>query len=490
MSREDTLQLGIESSDFPADRLRVRRIAGKEAVSTLYDFEVDVVRVDRDEHDDGAEAEAMTGASVTLTIERLEGPGGGWSGARKIHGLIAEVDDLLETDGDLRAYRLRVVPHAFALTMVETQDIYMGLSVPDVIRQKLQAVQPDGGFELRLAGKYGPREFLVQYKESDYALVCRLAEHLGISFYFAHGDEGARMIFTDHAGGFTPVPGAETLQFRGRPEGREVFALTTKRRILPAFYAVRDYNYRTPQVDLTGERELSAAFGGGIIEFGSHHKTPEEAKALATVRAEEAEARQLVYAGKSAVPALAAGMRVKIDHPELGALDLLITEVTHEATASVASHGTTEQHVYTNSFRAIPADRTFRPARVTPKPRIAGLVTGIVDGGPSGPDARYAFLDEQGRYLVRFLFDTAPAGARAASRPVRMIQNHAGASYGTHFPLKPGVEVVLGFIDGDPDRPLIVGAVPNPTKPSPVTGASPGLHRVKTSTGITVDMAE
>ena len=71
-----------------------------------------------------------------------------------------------------------------------------------------------------------------------------------------------------------------------------------------------------------------------------------------------------------------------------------------------------------------------------------------------------------------------------------MVQNHAGENYGTHFPLKPGVEVVLGFIDGDPDRPLIVGAVPNPTKPNPVTNANPGVHRIQTSTGIRVDMAE
>ena len=91
---------------------------------------------------------------------------------------------------------------------------------------------------------------------------------------------------------------------------------------------------------------------------------------------------------------------------------------------------------------------------------------------------------------MRFLFDTTPPGERPASRPVRMIQNHVGEDYGTHFPLKPGVEVVIGFIDGDPDRPLIVGAVPNPIKPSPVTNADPGVHRIRTSTGITVDMAE
>ncbi len=127
---------------------------------------------------------------------------------------------------------------------------------------------------------------------------------------------------------------------------------------------------------------------------------------------------------------------------------------------------------------------------MTPRPRIAGLIPAIVDAGAVGGTPKYAQLDAEGRYSVRFLFDTTPSGERAASRPVRMLQNHAREGYGTHFPLKPGIEVAIGFIDGDPDRPLIVGAVPNPIKPSPVTNENPGVHRIKTSTGITVDMAE
>ena len=261
--------------------------------------------------------------------------------------------------------------------------------------------------------------------------------------------------------------------------------------MIPAYYAVNDYNYRTPQLDLTAEHELAGGFAGGVIEFGAHHKTPEEGQTLARVRAEERLATQLVYTGRSAVPALGAGMRFTLaDHPDLGTVELLVTEIEHRASQVVTGMGSEDDPGYVNTFRAIPADRAFRPPRVTPKPRIAGLVTGIVDAGPIGGTPKYAQLDAQGRYTVRFLFDTTPPGERPASRPVRMIQNHAGENYGTHFPLKPGIEVVIGFIDGDPDRPLIVGAVPNPIKPSPVDNANPGVHRVRTSTGITVDMAE
>jgi type VI secretion system secreted protein VgrG len=228
-----------------------------------------------------------------------------------------------------------------------------------------------------------------------------------------------------------------------------------------------------------------------VVEYGTHAKTSDEAKTLAEVRAQERLAGQLVYTGRSGVPALSAGTRVTIaNHPDKGSLELLITEAEHEARQIVSARSQTEEPGYANTFRAIPALRTYRPPRITPKPRIAGLVTGIIDPGEAGRGARYAQIDEQGRYLVRFLFDTTPPGERPASGRVRMVQNHAGEGYGTHFPLHPGVEVVIGFIDGDPDRPLIVGAVPNPIKPSPVTRAEAGLHRIRTSTGITMEMGE
>ena len=487
MPLQDEFTLTLESPDFPCDNLVVHTFSGKEAISRLFEYELEIVC----RHHHGPDADAMTGAHVTLVLERFEGAGAGWHGVRRLHGIVAEVDDLLAGHADLRVYRLRVVPRAFALTLVETQDIFMGASVPEIIEQKLAAVNLGGAVELRLEGQYARREFVVQYKESDLAFVSRLAEHLGISFFFEHGDAGEKMVFTDHPGGFARVDEGTPIVFHPRGEQRDVFALEAKRRMIPAYYAVRDYNYRTPLLDLTSEHELPAGFAGGVIEFGTHHKTPVEGDALAKVRAEERLAGQLVYTGRSTVAALGAGMRFTIkDHPDLGSIELLVTEVEHRAEQVVAGFGHQGEPGYVNTFKAIPADRTYRPARLTPRPRIAGLVTGIVDAGPVGGTPKYAQLDEQGRYMIRFLFDTTAPGERPASRPVRMLQNHVGEGYGTHFPLKPGIEVVIGFIDGDPDRPLVVGAVPNPIKPSPVTNANPGIHRIKTSTGITVDMAE
>jgi type VI secretion system secreted protein VgrG len=486
MAFREEFRASIESPDFSCDGIEVHRLGGTEAIGRLYDFEIEVACPH-----DGSSLDGIEGSRVTVVMERFAGPGEDWHGVRKIHGMVAEVEDMLATHADFHVYRLRVVPRAFALTLVEIQDIYMNLSVPEIIKEKLKRVALGAKMDMRLRGTYAPREFVVQYKESDLAFVSRLAEHLGISFFFQHGDADDTMVFTDDVSGFQPVDGAKSIPYGVHVAGSTVFRLTSTSRVVPSYYAVGDYNYRTPTVELSGEHELSNAFAGGVVEYGTHHKTPAEAKTMAEIRAQERFAGQLVYTGRSGVPALSAGMRVTItDHPDKGALDLLITEVKHDARQIVQSGTHSEDQGYTNAFRAIPADRTYRPPRVTPRPRITGLLTGIVDPGPAGHEAKYAQIDEQGRYLVRFLFDTTPPGERPVSRRVRMVQNHAGENYGTHFPLHPDVEVVIGFVDGDPDRPLIVGAVPNPIKASPVTHAETGLHRIRTSSGITMEMGE
>lgn len=481
-SRSDSLDIRIELSALPSDLLHVHKLSGREAISQLFSFDVDV-SCPREAAVDG---QALTGEDVAIVFEQdgVE--------LRRIHGMVAEVRDMLASLLERRAYRLRIVPRAFRLTLVETTEISMNVTVPDLIKQKLDLVGLSGSdVELRLLSTYPTREFVVQYQETDFAFICRLAEHHGISFFFEHQGGQDTMVFTDDAGGFLPAPGASSVQFRERGETRDVFEIEAQSRLIPSLYVTRDYNYRQPMLDLTSEHVLSDGYAGGVIEYGGHYKTPAEGKALAQVRAEERQATQLVYVGRSSVCALGAGARSTLEgHPDLEPLELLFVEVEHHVTQASGGMGTEEPRRYVNKFRAIPARRTYRPPRVTPTPRISGVVTGIVDAGPGG-GTKYAQIDDQGRYMVRFLFDTAAAASGGApSRPVRMLQNHAGANYGTHFPLKPGTEVLIAFVNGDPDRPVIVGAAPNPLTPSPVNNANRSTHRIKTQGGIVFDLVD
>jgi type VI secretion system secreted protein VgrG len=486
MSLPEELTLTLESKDFPCEHLRVHAVEGTERIGRLFDFKIEVVCVDPQ----GPDAEVMAGARVTLVIERSEGAGPGWHGTRRIHGIVAEVADLLAVHAAYRVYRLRLVPRAYLLGMVQTQQIFMGKTVPEIIRHKLGSIGLGEAVDMRLHATYPAREFVVQYKETDLAFLSRLAEHLGVSFFFEHDDEGDRIVWSDQNSGFRAVPGAEKLVYQPRGERRGVHELEAHRRIIPAFYVVSDYNYRMPLVDLTSLYELPTGFAGGVVDHGGHFKTPAEGDALVRIRAEERQATQLVYSGRCSMPVLSAGTRFVLDdHPTLPPTDLIVTEVAHRASFMVGDLVSAGEPGYSCAFQAMPADRAYRPPQETPRPRIAGIVQGVIDAGPGGSVTR-AQIDEQGRYLVRFLFDQSPPNDRAPSRPVRMAQNHVGESYGAHNPLKPGTEVLLSFIDGDPDRPIIVGAVYNTAKPSPVDRSNAITHRFKTQTGITVDMVE
>jgi type VI secretion system secreted protein VgrG len=471
----ETLSIHIESRDFDCDGVEVGAIRGREAISELYRFEIDLVSRR------ALSLDELLGTEIAVVI--------GYEGreVRRIHGAVSAVDDLLSGHGALRCYRLVVLPRASRLSLIEASDIFMDMSAPELVTFKLDlvGVEPD----VRLIGTYARREFIVQFDESDLDFSRRLLEHLGISFFFEHREDNARLVLTDDAGGFTALPGP--ISFDAAGDQRGVFRLELRRTIVPSRFLVRDYNYRQPLVELAASHVVAEGRGGGVFEHGGHFKTPDEARAIARVRAEERRAGECVYSGASALPGLSAGHRFRLEaHPELDAIDLLVTEVTHDAQLPAAGAAGDGEKRYQNTFHAIPSERTYRPARRTPRPRVDGLLTGIVDAGPGGtPDV--AQLDESGRYMIRFLFAMGIQERRRESRPVRMIQHYVSENHGgTHYPLKPGTEVAVGFINGDPDRPVLVGALHNPLKPCPVTARNAEMHRTRTSTGITVDIVE
>ncbi|MCC6556780.1 MAG: type VI secretion system tip protein VgrG [Polyangiaceae bacterium] len=470
---KDTLHVRVASAALPADRVELHTLSGHEAISKLFEFELLVVVRGTAELDE----RAVLAAGAELIFER-----GGGEVAR-MAGQIAAIRESLQTEADHLAYTLTFVPRAHRLHLAETSEIFMDRSVVDIVKEKLvRAGLAEGDdFELRLRASYPPREFVVQYKETDLAFISRLTEHHGISFFFEHRNGRDVMVLTDDNGGFRPVAGG-AVPFSPRGEAVGVFALERTTRTLPNRYVVKDYNYRTPQVSLTASATLSDA-GGDVVEHGAHFKTPEEAKRTAAIRAEELLARRTVFEGRSDAQTLRAGARFHLDGHPRADQELLVVEVRHRAEQGALGAGA--QASYKNDFVAIPAKTTFRPARVTPKPRVHGVLTGVIESAGGG---QYAEVDDEGRYRVRFQFDTGGAPQGKASRPIRMAQPHAGPGYGIHFPLRHGVEVLLTCVDGDPDRPIISGAVPNPVTPSPVTDDNARRNVIRTGGGSEINI--
>ena len=464
VSAHDLVQVHIELEGAPEDTLAVVSLEGREAISKLFELQVTAVSTR------GLNGEAMLGLGATLVFSRGE------EELRRMFGMIASVHDGFETESEHATYRLVFVPRAFRMTLHDTLDIFMDLTVPEIVEKKLQlaGLVRDQDYELRLIETYAKREFVVQYRESDIAFISRLTEHIGLSFFFEHRDGRDVFVLTDHNGGFQPVSEG-SLQFRPRGDRRSVYKLESTARLIPSEYLVRDYNYRTPQVDLAARADVDGA-GGRVVEYGAHFKTNEEAARVAKVRSEELLAARRILDGESDVALLRAGAILALDEHPFGDLQLLITEVTHSVT-QVALGSAAEARRYTNTFKAILKSTSYRPPRVTPKPKVHGVLTGVVDAAKL---SQYAEIDGEGRYHVRFLFDTSDTPGGQASRPVRMMQPHSGAGYGMHFPLRGGVEVLIVCVDGDPDRPIIAGTVPNPQTASPVVAGNAPRNIIRT----------
>ncbi len=482
MGASRNIGVSIESQGTAWDHVRVWRIAGREAISELFSWDVDVFCDAEHDLPDGT----GVGERVTLVITH-DG-----DEVRRIHGAIGAVRKSFGAFDDHLAYRLRVVPRAAALGAVETQEIFLGKTVPEIIQSKLERHDLTGAdVDLRLLGTYPKREFVVQYKETDAAFVSRLAEQAGISFFFEHDGDSERLVITDQPSGFrVPEGAAGTLAFQARGESSGAYELERVEGPVPTSYIEQDYNYRSPLVDLSGVYDLETGTGGGVVEFGAHVKTPEEAQALAKVRAEERRADQLYYEGKAGSLTLSAGQRVTLADVPGGDGDLVVV-ASIETTAVIPlmnqslPAGTPPS--WSSSFRLVPASFTYRPRRRTPKPVAPAAVTGVIQPGAEGETGGVAQLDADGRYLVQFHFDTAAPGQAKASHRIRLAQPFSGAGYGMHFPLRRGTEVLVAFTNGDLDRPVIVGALYNAASPSPVVAQNANTHQITTSSGISLE---
>ncbi|MBW2524039.1 MAG: type VI secretion system tip protein VgrG [Deltaproteobacteria bacterium] len=483
MANTDLLNVRLESEDIEVDQIDVHTLEGREAISQPFRFDLEVVcRGDAPAIDD------VVGASVCLVFER------GDDEVRRLHGIILEAELLYDTEEEHSTWRFAVVPRICRMTLVETLDVFLDLSVPEIIEKKLGLFDLSGAgtdFDLSLAGTYPKREFVVQYKETDLNFISRLAEHLGIAYFFDHRGGDDKIVFADSAGRFEEISGDPLVWYHRRGEEAGVYALSTKRRLIPSMFVCRDYNYRTPTLELQADHQLSEGDAGGIVEYGGHFKTTEEAAELAKVRAQERLSARSVHHGTSADQRFSAGHVFELDgHPEVSGRLLLVEVVHHHQQPVATGLASGTERRYRNEFSAIDASLTYRPPRRAHIPRIYGVVTGLIETDLQGQVGKYAKIDEEGRYTVKFLFDTAAPGERKASRPVRRIQPMAGPHYGMHFPLRPGVEVLIVFVDGDPDRPLIVGAVPNPVTPTPVVAASSTKNRIKTESGILLEIED
>lgn len=399
-------------------------------------------------------------------------------------------------------YELEVVPRLRATTEHQYQTrIFQNQTVQQIVTQILQDDHDfalDQDFRFDLQEQYDEIDFKVQYHESDLDFIHRLCEREGIFYFFEHGRDREVLCFFDHASKY--VDRTET-SYRLRPsmgtvpEEEEVLDdLTSASASVPSRIVIVDYNYRRENLPLDTEELVDAPRTRGVhYEYGLHVKTRNEGQRLGRILAEGFVARSRLLHGESTIRSLRSGHKYDFQLFELedDPLDgrYVMTSVQHEGDQSEAVFGEQESEggaSYRNRFQAIPADRVFRPERMTPHPRVSGFLTGVVES--AGGD--YPDIDEEGRYVVRLHYDLSGRERAKATKRLRMLQPHGGAREGHHFPLHDGTEVAILCMDGDPDRPVIAGVLPNPSTRSPVTCDNNSDNMILTRSGNRIQVAD
>ncbi|WP_437605166.1 type VI secretion system tip protein TssI/VgrG [Sorangium sp. So ce834] len=412
-----------------------------------------------------------------------------------LHGVIASVR-LLHQNADRALYQALLVPRLWLLRHFWRSHVFTNQAVKEFLSATLQS----GGLatsEFRFSideADYPVEEFVAQYRETHLAFFHRWLEREGLYYYFEHPEDGPGevLVIVDDRGLHDDFPGGGAVRYVPL-FGDDVTAppglhhLEQDVQWLPKTVTIADYNYSNPSASVRGESSITQNGLGAIREYGFRVFMQSDAERLAQVRAQSIGCREVTLRGSGDVLGPRAGYRLSLeDQPGDVGEEWLALEVHHAAsvagiTPEIAKlTRLSDKDIYSVKLLAIPADVQFRAPQTTPWPRIYGFENAVVCG-PA--DSLYAQIDADGRYLVRFEFDTSGLPDARVSTRVRMMQPHGGTTEGFHFPLRKGTEVMIAFLGGDPDRPFIAGVVPNAHRPSVVGERNLSQNIIRTGSG-------
>jgi type VI secretion system secreted protein VgrG len=454
------LEFEIELAEHALGDFAVLSFAGHEAVSEPFWVEATLVAQPSVEID----LEGLVGEPAVLVCHLAD------QTDRYFNGVIAQARSWQENTDDFgRRLFVRIVPLLWTLGQRRRSRIFQEQSVVDIVKSVLD----EGGVLQRWATvvDYPALDYCVQYDESDLDFVSRLLEDAGIFYFFEHAQDGHTLVLGDDPSVWEDLPGDPQLVFRdtsGMAADVEcVDTFLARAEIRPSSVMLRDFNYLTPGVDLT-----SSASGGAadlqVYEYPGGYDAPDEGDQLAQVRLEEVRLRASTAEGSGYSRRFAPGTTFELtEHPlsDLNARYHLISVEHRGNQEAVVIAGSEERDHYRNDFVVVHEDVPFRPERVTEWPIIAGPQTAIV----VGPENEEIHTDEHGRVKVQFHWDREGKNDEKSSCWVRVSQAWAGPGWGALYLPRIGQEVVVEFLEGDPDQPLITGAVYNGVNPPPIT---------------------
>jgi len=455
----------FESKGYSGD-LRVVAFTGKEELSHLFSFHLDLASKDWE-----IDLNAVVGQPASLTIKSVEGE-------RTIHGLVARMEEGGKGE-EFVPYKTLLVPEVWLLTRFFRSRIFQKVTVKDIVQEVLKGAGiPTSRFRFALKRALPAREYCVQYRETDWAFISRLLEEEGIFYFFEQKDKETVLVMGDSPDAVLAIGKPEKIPFR-EPSAtgaakEAVYEFRFAQELKSGKYALKDYNFTRPDVLIEGEAKAKRDDKLEIYDYPGYYGVAESGgisdaekfksgdltslgKDIAQIRLEEEQATRCRAEGLALCRRFLPGFFFELaEHSRFGG-KYLLTSVTHTGSQPAVPAAGAPKVTYQNQFTCIPKEVPFRPVRITPKP----VVKGVQNAWVTGPKGEEIYTDSYGRVKVQFPWDRQGKKDDKTSSWVRVSSAWAGKGWGAVYIPRIGQEVLVDFLEGDPDRPIIVGRVYN-----------------------------
>jgi type VI secretion system secreted protein VgrG len=476
------------------DALIITEFHGTDAISQPFRYTIEAKSV----RDRTVPFESLLGKGVAVRME-MSG-----KQIRYFHGIVVQLVQG-ESDPDFTEYQFDIVPQFWLLSKKTQSRIFQHLTVPEILKKVLQGLD----VEYQLNGKYDPRDYCVQYRESDMNFASRLMEEEGIYFFFSHAETKHTMVVADTPQSHKPLPGNPSLLYKmvnqeSAAEEDHISELAKVQQQASGKFLLWDHTFELPHQHLESEKPLTSSVQVGkvthkldagqaskleVYDFpgeyaqrfdgidpsgsprgGEMGKVPQDGKRTVELRMQQEAAQAVGIRGTGSVRAMHSGSKFSIrtlpsdlaTTPIKCEGEYILTSVTHStrlpATYRSGDGSGDEGFRYVNTFQAMPSALPFRPARSTAKPVVPGMQTAQV----VGPKGEEIFTDKYGRIKVQFHWDRDGQRDANSSCWIRVAQFSAGRGWGMFSLPRIGQEVIVDFLEGDPDQPIVVGSVYNP----------------------------
>jgi type VI secretion system secreted protein VgrG len=438
------------ASPLGPDVLLLTGFTGIESVSRLFAYQLELLSAN-----DGIAPKDIVGQPLTWSLGSIDQEPRYWN------GVVSRFVAGARNRRGLRSYRAEVVPWPWLLTRTTDCRIFQNLATPDIIEK----VFGDFGFTdyaLELKGSFPKWEYCVQYRETAFNFITRLMEHEGIFYYFRHEEGKHTLVLANAPSTYTDCPEGRVRYSPGSLAPNHISTWEHAYELRSAKWTRTDYNFQTPSTNLLSTTntviDLPVAKKFELFDYPGAYPAKGEGDPVTKVRMEEEEAGFDVVTGASECCTFTPCGKFTLEEHDVDAenAEYALTSVQHAATET-SYGGSTSGVAYSNTFTCIPSAVSYRPPRVTPKPMVQGPQTAVVVG-PSGEEI---YVDKYGRVKVQFFWDRQGKKDENSSCWIRVAEQWAGKNWGFVAHPRMGQEVVVDFLEGDPDRPLITGRVYN-----------------------------